>query len=64
MAIEPSEHVRILDDGRLMIQNVTRSDAGKFLCVAENFMGSDSITHELSVLGEKGDSLIVPFSNR
>lgn len=49
--------MKILADGNLLIQNVTRADAGKFTCIAENFMGTDSITHELSILGAKKNGI-------
>lgn len=44
--------MRILAQGTLFIKDVIRQDAGEYVCVAENSIAKDSITHKLTVLGK------------
>lgn len=50
----PNERMRILAQGTLFIKDVIRQDAGDYICVAENSIAKDSITHKLTVLGKFG----------
>lgn len=45
----PSERVRLLAEGSLMIREVTRDDAGEYTCTVENMYGRDTVTHQLQV---------------
>ncbi|XP_030076873.1 contactin-2 [Microcaecilia unicolor] len=44
-----SSRVTITEEGTLIIQNISRSDEGKYTCFAENFMGKANSTGTLSV---------------
>lgn len=41
----------ITADGTLILQNISKSDEGKYTCFAENFMGKANSTGILSVRG-------------
>lgn len=43
--------VTITTDGTLILQNISKSDEGKYTCFAENFMGKANSTGILSVRG-------------
>lgn len=44
--------ITITPDGTLIIQNISKSDEGKYTCFAENFMGKANSTGILSVRGK------------
>ncbi|XP_006834152.1 PREDICTED: contactin-2 [Chrysochloris asiatica] len=44
-----SSRVTVTPDGTLTIRNISRSDEGKYICFAENFMGKANSTGILSV---------------
>uniref|UniRef100_A0A8V5HIE9 Uncharacterized protein n=1 Tax=Melopsittacus undulatus TaxID=13146 RepID=A0A8V5HIE9_MELUD len=46
--------VTITTDGTLILQNISKSDEGKYTCFAENFMGKANSTGILSVRGPPG----------
>lgn len=48
----PNDRMRQLPEGSLVIKEVIRQDAGDYVCIAENSIARDSITHKLIVLGE------------
>lgn len=45
----PNDRMRQLPEGSLVIKDVIRQDAGDYVCIAENSIARDSITHKLIV---------------
>lgn len=49
---QASSKISHLQDNSLLIKEVIREDAGDYICIAENSVAKDSITHKLDVLGK------------
>nr|XP_045611137.1 Down syndrome cell adhesion molecule-like protein Dscam2 isoform X3 [Procambarus clarkii] len=45
----PNDRIRLLNEGSLLIREVSRDDAGEYTCHVENPYGQDTVTHTLLI---------------